>query len=125
MSGCEDQLDAAIRAVQTVAAAQLHDRRPAHEDFYAWGYALGELTYRLAGACRTLEQQQAVYGVRRILSDDEGGDPYQRLARMRRLLRELSDQLDSTSAIAQRYHAEAAHLGVEVDPDAPAGPVTG
>jgi hypothetical protein len=122
MSSRGDHLAAAIAAVHVAVLTQADDLHPAHEDFHAWGYALSELTYRLAGVCRTLEQQVASYGHRRLLADDDGGDPYQRLADMRRLLADLSTRFDAAGVIAHQYHAEAGHLGVEVDPDAPAGP---
>jgi hypothetical protein len=122
MSSRGEQLDAAIAAVHVAVLAQADDVHPVHEDFHAWGHALSELSYRLAGVCSTLEQQVASYGHRRLLGDDDGGDPYQRLADMRRLLADLSTRLNAAGVIAHQYHAEAGHLDVEVDPDAPAGP---
>ncbi len=80
------------------------------------------MTYRLGGACRILDEQAGVDAVRWILSDDEGGDPYQRLVTVRRLLSELGATLGAAGALAQRLDVEASHLGVEVDPEAPDAP---
>lgn len=112
-----EELDQADDALKTVAAAQATDADPTHEDFYAWGWALSGAMNHLSYACRTLERQIGHYGGKRILRDVEGMDPGERLTRMRGELNTLAGLLNQAYAVADRYHQEASHVAVAVDPD--------
>jgi hypothetical protein len=113
-------LGAALVAIQDAAASQ---GRAAghHEDFARWGSALTELTGTLALVCRILDGQITHYGDERVLSDDAGGDPYERVGEMRRHLSALDMALTEASVQSQAYRDASGHLGVEVDPDATPG----
>ena len=91
---------------------------PAHEAFYRWGSALDQVTATLQQSCQRLDQQLASYGNDRILRDDEGIDPAERIRQMRQLIATLADQLRTANITAQQYHNAASHLAVAVDPDA-------
>jgi len=88
------------------------------EDLLGWGVALTEIATTLAAACRELERRIVPYGQDRLLRDDQGGDPYERLGEMRRHLAASALALTEAGVQAQAYHRAAAHIGVEVDPDA-------
>jgi hypothetical protein len=111
-----EQLDQAYEALKTVVAAQAQDPDPAHEDFYAWGWAISGAMNQLSHVCRTLQRQVAHYSDSRILLDDEGLNPAERLTQMRTELDTLARLLDQAYAVADRYHQQASHIGVEVDP---------
>jgi hypothetical protein len=114
----EKLLDTAAEALREAVGRQATDRDPAHEDFYLWGWALSEVTDTLGQLCRTMAPQVARYGDTRVLRDDEGGDPFDRLREMRELLGSLYSQLELANATARAYHSAASHVAVEVDPDA-------
>ncbi len=118
MTSRQERLDQAAMHVNGAAVEQRQDADPAHEDFYAWGAALDEITIRLAHACQVLSQQIGAYGDNRILRDDEGMDPAQRIAQMQGLLRDCGDRLSDANVMARAYHSEASHLAVAVDPEA-------
>lgn len=87
-----------------------------HEDFYAGGWGLGELTALTAHAAQVLGRQVEHYGDDRLIRDDEGADPYERLREARRHLVEMAAALDKANTAAQRYHSAIGHIGVQVDP---------
>lgn len=118
MTPRQEHLDEAVIRVSGVTAAQQQDADPAHEHFYAWGGALDEITRRLAHACRVLDMQIGEYGDNRILRDDDGMKPSERVYRMRVIVRNLGVLLEEANVTARSYHSEASHLAVEVDPDA-------
>lgn len=97
---------------------QADDHDPAHEDFYAWGYVLSELTARVQDAARILARQVAAYGDRRILRDDDGADPADRLAEAARLLDHLHTTAGVANSAARLYHSSIGHIGVAVNPEA-------
>lgn len=111
-----EHLDQVEQALTSAVSAQHYDADPAHEDFYAWGWFLASAMSQLSRASWTLQQQIAHYGDRRILRDDEGMDPAERLARMRVELAALTGLLDQAYTVADRYHQESSHLAVAVDP---------
>jgi hypothetical protein len=113
----EQLLDTATEALREAVGRQARDADPAHEDFYIWGWVLTEVTDTLGQLCRTMAPQVARYGDTRVLRDDEGGDPFDRLREMRELLGSLYSQLELANATARAYHAAAGHVAVEVDPD--------
>lgn len=113
----EQLLDEVCDTLRAAEERQRTDHPPAHEDFYAWGSALDQLTYRLGGAVRTLHHQVQAYGDRRILRDDEGSDPAARLAEADEYLDALSVALEEASKWARSYHSSIGHIAVEVDPD--------
>ena len=99
-----------------VAAAvrrQSAEADPAHEEFYAWGYVLSELTARVQDAARVLGRQVAAYGNGRELRDDEGGDPVERLTLAVRLLDEVSAAAGAANSAARLYHSAVGHIAVE------------
>lgn len=116
----ERTLGAALTAIQDAAGSQ---GRAAghHEDFARWGSALTEITGSLALVCRTLDGQITHYGDERVLSDDTGGDAYDRIGEMRRHLSALDMALTEASVQSQAYRDASVHLGVDVDPDATPG----
>jgi hypothetical protein len=91
------------------------------DDLVAWGEALTEMVGTLASSCQVLERLVAHYGDQRVLSDDLGADPYERLGEMRRHLAALIMALSESAVQAQAYHSAATHIGVQVDPNAGLG----
>lgn len=116
MESREEQLDAMTERVRAVITAQREDADPAHEDWYAWGYALSEVTAQLNHLCRVLSAQVLHYGDRRILRDDAGADPHQRLEAMSQHLVTLAGEFNTANATARAFHSEASHIAVEVNP---------
>ena len=116
----ETLLDQATEALRDAAGKQAKDRDAAHEDFYRWGWALSELTGTVEEVARMLGRQVSAYGDRRVLRDDEGGDPYARLAAARAHLDEAGAALSAANMSVRAYHSAVGHIAVEVDPDAAA-----
>lgn len=114
----ETQLDQVDTLLADAVRRQQADRDPAHEDFYSWGWALSSLTARVQDAGGVLARQVGAYGDRRILRDDEGGDPAARLAEAGAHLDELRAALGVANEAARRYHSAIGHIAVEVDPEA-------
>jgi len=110
-------LNAAISAVRDAVHRQ--DAAPlSAADLLGWGVAFTEITTTLAGVSRHLERRIVHYGDHRLLRDDQGADPYERLGEMRRHLAALALALTEAAVQAQAYHAAATHVDVEVDLDA-------
>lgn len=120
MTDLHDTLDAICDQLKTAARQQADDHDPAHEDFYTWGWALTELLDRVDQVASVLEQQIPHYDDRRILRDDEGADPHQRLVEMASHLSEVRGPLSLARERIRVYHSAASHIGVAVDPDAEA-----
>lgn len=116
----DETLGTASAAIRDAARRQRRAPRH-HQDFASWGSALTELLGSLALTCRLLNEQITHYGDDRVLSDDTGGDPYQRIGEMRRYLAALDMALTEASVQAQAYRDASRHLDVEVDPDATPG----
>ncbi|GJF01450.1 hypothetical protein [Pseudonocardia sp. D17] len=110
LDAVSDQLAAAVRK-------QTADRDPAHEDFYRWGWAFTELLDRVDDVAAVLIGQVSRYGDRRVLRDDRGLDPADRLVEMQARLTELRSALDAARAHARAYHSASSHIAVEVDLD--------
>src|SRR5215212_8706100 len=109
-----DQLTDELRAV---VRRQQADRDPAHEDFYAWGWALSEVTATTNDVGRVLAGQVRQYGDRRVLRDDEGGDPDARLDEAAEYLDQMAAALWQANEAARLYHSAVGHIAVEVDPE--------
>lgn len=118
MTDLQDTLTGICDQLKTVAQQQAEDRDPTHDDFYTWGGALTELLDRVDEIAGVLGRQVAHYGDQRILRDDEGDDPARRLTDMTARLTELRGPLGQARERVREYHSAAAHIGVEVDPDA-------
>lgn len=99
---------------RAVVTRQQQDRDPSHEDFYAWGWALSDLTVRLQDVGQLLSRQVASYGERRILRDDEGTDPHGRLLEACAHLDEMAAALGAAHNSAGLYFSAISHIGVEV-----------
>jgi hypothetical protein len=112
-----DLLDDVTDAVRQAVASQ-RMTHPDHEQFYAWGYALSEITHQLKHVSRILATQVKHYGDERVLRDDAGADPKDRLHVMEAELRVLATTLAEAERIARRYHSEASHIAVAIDPNA-------
>lgn len=95
-----------------------HDPDPAHEDFYTWGAAITEITDTLDRVCRALGEQGGHEGDTRVLRDDAGMDPYERLADTRYHLAALYPALEHANAAARGLPLLHRHIAMEVDPDA-------
>lgn len=107
-------LNAAIGAVRDAVHRQ--DTAALNRaDLLGWGVALTEITTTLAGLSRHLERRIVHYGDHRLLGDDQGADPYERLGEMRRHLAALALALTEAAVQAQAYHGAATHIEVEVD----------
>lgn len=118
MTNTETQLDTVTDGLRAAVTRQQQDRDPAHEDFYTWGWALSELTAQTQNIGGVLARQVAGYGSRRVLRDDEGGDPSVRLAEARAHLDEMGAALSAANSAARLYHSSIGHIAVEVDPEA-------
>ena len=105
-------------AVLAAVTAQRDTPDPSHEEFYAWGGALTDTLRRFEYLCAVLDRQVGNYGNRRVLRDDDGINPYGRLAEMRELLKQLSADLRAAGATADRYWSASLHIVAEVDPQA-------
>lgn len=116
----EQLLDTATEALREAVGRQAKDADPAHESFYTWGWALTEVSDTLGQLCRMMAPQVIRYGDARVLRDDEGVDPYERLREMRELLDALYSQLELANTTARAYHSATGHIAVEVDPAAEA-----
>lgn len=114
----DTDLDRLSALFSDVVQRQQGDGDPAHEDFYSWGWALSDFTARVQDAGRVLAAQVQGYGDRRILRDDEGGDPAARLDEARACLVSMMDALGVANAAARSYHSAIGHVAVEVDPEA-------
>lgn len=113
----EQRLDQVSDGLRAAVTTQQQDGDPAHEDFYAWGWALSDLTARIEDAARVLGRQVSAYGDRRILRDDEDGvHPANRLDEARGYLDDVARFVSAASAAARKYHSAIGHVGVEVDP---------
>ncbi len=111
----DEQLDDATSRLRGVVERQREDGDPSHEDFYAWGWALTEVTAGLEHLCRVLAGQVGRYGDARVLRDDEGAEPVVRLAEARGHLAALESALRAANGAARAYHSAAGHIAVEVD----------
>lgn len=120
MTDLHTALTAICTDFEAVARHQATDRDPSHEDFYDWGWALTELLDRVDAVAEVLERQIPRYDDRRILRDDEGADPHQRLVEMASHLSEVRGPLSLARERIRVYHSAASHIGVAVDPDAEA-----
>ena len=106
-------------AVEVAAAHQFADEDPAHEQFYDYGRELVATLNALDDLTVTLTSQVARYGEHRLLRDDTGADPNQRLAIARGHLAELHTALTTAAGHANQFWSTIGHIGVEVDPHAP------
>lgn len=112
-----DALDDIVGCLRAAVSGQDHDPDPSHDDFYAWGWQLSELTRTLLTASRMLAEQVEHYGDRRVLRDDEDDvDAMERLAAAAAALRTLNTAMSAAAVAAREYHATIGHIGVEVDP---------
>lgn len=109
-------LEAITDQLRAAEQQQRQDTEPAHEDFYTWGAFLDEATAQLYRVCRALAPQVTRYGDHRILRDDAGADPEQRLATARQQLDTLISTLELANTTARAYHSAIGHIAVEVDP---------
>jgi hypothetical protein len=74
------------------------------------------MTATLSSVASVLGSQLAHYGDRRILRDDEGGDPALRLQEAAQHLVMLCIALDQANEAARRYQCSAGHIAVEIEP---------
>lgn len=111
-------IEVAETALLAAVTAQQDTTDPTHEEFYAWGGALTDTLRRFEYLCTVLDRQVGNYGNRRVLRDDEGINPYGRLAEIRELLKQLSADLQTAGATANLYWSASSHIAVEVDPEA-------
>lgn len=111
------RLDQLADTFKSAVLAQQRDGDPAHEGFYAWGWALSEATARVEDAGRVLRRQVSAYGDRRILRDDDGADPQERLREAAGHLDAMCSAAAAANEAARRYHSAIGHIAVEVDPE--------
>lgn len=95
--------------------AQRSDPNPCHEDLYAWGWALSDLSAHLASVAVLLEHQVSDYPARWVLRDDAGMDPELRISRCACHLAELAGALGTAGQLARPYHNEMSHVAVDHD----------
>lgn len=116
----------ACDAAEYATAAQSQQPEPDHDDFYAHGIALDGLLRELDGLAITLSDQVLSYGGRRILRyrdrrvlrDDAGVDPADRLELAATHLVELHQALATAAYHATRYCSEIGHVDLAVDTEA-------
>lgn len=113
----QTELDRVTDDLRAVVSQQQRNADPAHEDFYAWGWALSELTAGVQGAGGVLGRQVTAYGNRRVLRDDDGADPYGRLAEACGHLEAMGVALAEANAAARLFHSAIGHVAVAVDPE--------
>ena len=94
---------------------QREDDNPNYEAFYGWAWLLYDVTQRLGGLCHTLAYQVEQPSDRRILRDDERGDPAERLGETRALLIRLARDLARAEGTARDVHSSVSHLSMEID----------
>lgn len=109
------QLDQLLDSFRAVLDRQLLDTDPAHEDFYAWGWALPSLTALVERSGGVLGRQVATYSDRRLLRDDDGADPDDRLSEACGYLDTMSAALTVATTAALSYHSAIGHIAVEID----------
>ncbi len=113
-----DALNTMVEQVRRRVRAQAEDPAPSPADFCAWGLTMTQLIDTLDTLARVLDHQVGHYGDRRILSDDTGADPAQRVLEVQDRLHALWMALRTARSAASAYASTVGHLGVEVDPDA-------
>src|SRR3712207_947473 len=101
----EAAIDRVIDTIRELNRRQREDSDPTHEDFYAWGYGLSEMTAQLEQLVNVLRRQIAGYGDRFILRDDEGADPAERLGDVEASLMSLMQSLTASNRYAREYHS--------------------
>jgi hypothetical protein len=99
------------------AAVRRQRDNPSTDTLYAWGYVLSELTARVEDIARVLAKQVSTYGHRRILRDDEGGNPAARLQEAQASLANVATYAEIANEAARAYHSAIGHIAVEVDPE--------
>lgn len=105
-------VESAIAAVRALEEAQRLDADPAHEDWYAIGGALDQITHRLAGLAGEIARQVTEYDQRRTVRDDAGVDPAVRAGRAAEELLTLQRRLTEANRDARRAHTELSHIAV-------------
>ncbi len=118
MNGC-DELRAAVAAAEEgarlwrhVVAAQ-RPETPDHTDFYALACEVVATLRALESLAGVLGRQVADYGQGRMLGDDEGRDPGQRLVESVAHLIELGQLLGRAERSANRFWSAVGHIAVE------------
>ena len=106
------RLDQAYEAVRAAKLDQRHDRDPAHEDFYAYGYYLTVLSQVLAEFAEVLAWQVGAYPDRYVLRDDAGRDPRSRTTAAVGRLSDVAIALRRASRAGAEFHSAIGHIAV-------------
>ncbi|MDN5851363.1 MAG: hypothetical protein L0K86_00705 [Actinomycetia bacterium] len=96
----------------------VHDQGAATADHGDWYAITGETvdTLRcLISLAGVLARQVAGYGTGRVLRDDAGADPAERLAIASSVAAQLRADLDRAERAANRLWSQIGHIAVEVD----------
>ena len=100
---------------RSVAHAQ-RSATPDHSDWYAITAELVDTLRCLAAVASVLAQQVDGYGRGRVLRDDAGMDPAERLAQAGLLGTQLRVEIDRAERTANRFWSAIGHIAVEVGP---------
>ena len=86
---------------------------PEHSDWYAITGEITDTLRCLAALAAVLARQINTYGAGRVLRDDAGAHPDERLAAARTSAYELRAHLDAADHVANRFWNEISHIAVE------------
>lgn len=106
-------------ALEVAAAHQFADEDPSHEQFYDYGRELVSTLHALDDLTVTLTSQVTRYGHHRLLRDDAGAKPRDRLATAHGHLADLHAALTTATRHANQFWSTIGHIGVDVDPHTP------
>ncbi len=107
-------LDHAANATQSwrSAARAIQVERLDHGDMYALGSELVETLRAVEEVSRVLSDQVRRHGDGKVLRDDAGGDPVERLTEGHDCLLVAGRRLRSAEELVQRYWSEIGHIGL-------------
>lgn len=108
------QASVGAAAWRQVVHAQLV-ARPAHADWYAITGEVMDTLRAMASLAGVLVGQIGNYGEGRVLRDDAGADPVERLAYACSWAARLQHELDRAEQAADYLLSEVGHIAVEVD----------
>lgn len=108
-------------ALEVAAAHQGAEDEPDHEQFYDYGREFVSTLAALNNLTVTLTSQVNRYGHHRLLRDDAGGNPRDRLATAHGHLADLHAALSTATRHANQFWSAIGHISIAADPHVPEG----